>query len=68
MDADIIERHFTLDKNMEGTDQKASLDVNEFAALVKHGNMIKEIQGGYSLHIYPEEEAVMAKLRKNRTS
>ena len=68
MDADIIERHFTLDKNMEGTDQKASLDVNEFAALVQHGNMIKEMQGGYSLHIYPEEEAVMAKLRKNRTS
>lgn len=67
MDADIIERHFTIDKTMEGTDQKASLEPEEFGKMVKYGNEIKAIQGGYSLHIYPAEKDAMAKLR-NRTS
>jgi len=31
----IIEKHFTLDKKMEGPDQKLSADVNEFSDLVK---------------------------------
>ncbi len=30
----IIEKHFTLDKNMEGPDHKASLEPNELAAMV----------------------------------
>jgi N,N'-diacetyllegionaminate synthase len=33
--ADIIEKHFTLDKNMEGPDHKASLEPNELFAMVK---------------------------------
>ncbi|AZV99710.1 TPA: N-acetylneuraminate synthase [Escherichia coli] len=31
----IIEKHFTLDKNMEGPDHKASLEPDELAAMVK---------------------------------
>jgi N-acetylneuraminate synthase len=31
----IIEKHFTLDKNMEGPDHKASLEPNELAEMVK---------------------------------
>lgn len=31
----VIEKHFTLDKNMEGPDHKASMDPAELAALVK---------------------------------
>ncbi|GAA6133780.1 N-acetylneuraminate synthase [Oceaniserpentilla sp. 4NH20-0058] len=31
----LIEKHFTLDKNMEGPDHKASLDPTELAAMVK---------------------------------
>lgn len=32
--ATVIEKHFTLDKNMEGPDHKASLEPNELAAMV----------------------------------
>lgn len=34
MGAEIIEKHFTLDKNMEGPDHKASLDPTELKAMV----------------------------------
>jgi N-acetylneuraminate synthase/N,N'-diacetyllegionaminate synthase len=33
--ANIIEKHFTLDKNMEGPDHKASLDPSELKQMVK---------------------------------
>ena len=33
--ATVIEKHFTLDRNMEGPDHKASLEPSEFAELVK---------------------------------
>jgi sialic acid synthase SpsE len=35
MGAVVIEKHFTLDKNMEGPDHKASLEPYEFAVMVK---------------------------------
>lgn len=35
MGATIIEKHFTLDKNMEGPDHKASLEPNELKQMVK---------------------------------
>ena len=49
--ATIIEKHFTLDKKMEGPDHKASLEPKEFASMVaaiKHveqslGNAIKDV-------------------------
>ena len=33
--ASIIERHFTLDRNMEGPDHAASLEYNEFKTLIQ---------------------------------
>ena len=39
--AQVIEKHFTLDKSLPGPDQKASLDPAEFAAMVlavRHGS------------------------------
>lgn len=33
--ATVVEKHFTLDKNMEGPDHKASLDPNELKAMVQ---------------------------------
>lgn len=35
MGAEIIEKHFTLDKNMEGPDHKASLEPDELKSMVK---------------------------------
>ncbi|TDJ81124.1 N-acetylneuraminate synthase [Campylobacter volucris] len=41
MGACVIEKHFTLDKTMQGPDHKASLDINELKAMVKS---IKDIE------------------------
>ena len=34
-----IEKHFTLDKNMEGWDHKISADPKELSELIKKGRM-----------------------------
>lgn len=41
MGAVVIEKHFTLDRNMEGPDHKASLEPNELAAMI---NAIRNIE------------------------
>jgi N-acetylneuraminate synthase len=59
-----IERHITLDKNMWGTDQSASLEPHEFADLV-HG--IREMEMAYGdgvKRVIEEEIPVRAKLRR----
>lgn len=45
MGAKVIEKHFTLDKNMEGPDHKASLSPKEFASLVKEIRNIENAMG-----------------------
>ncbi len=45
MGASIIEKHFTLDKNMEGPDQKLSADVDEFTDLVSKIRIIEKLRG-----------------------
>ena len=45
MGAKIIEKHFTLDKTMEGSDHKVSLLPNEFAEMVKGIREIEESLG-----------------------
>jgi N,N'-diacetyllegionaminate synthase len=43
--ATVIEKHFTLDKNMEGPDHKASLDTQELKAMVKSIRNIEQALG-----------------------
>lgn len=62
--ADIIERHFTLDNDMEGTDQKASLSVENFASMVIDLHEINFILGNYLPIVYESERQVAKKLRK----
>lgn len=45
MQAVLIERHITLDKTMEGIDQAASLEPNEFKTLVKYIRESEKAQG-----------------------
>jgi N,N'-diacetyllegionaminate synthase len=45
MGASVIEKHFTLDKNMEGPDHKASLEPDEFAAMVRAIRNIEKALG-----------------------
>ncbi len=39
--ADVVERHITLDRSLPGSDQKASLELGEFEALI---NTIREVE------------------------
>jgi len=45
MGATVIEKHFTLDKNMDGPDHKASLDPSELKAMVKAIRNIERAMG-----------------------
>lgn len=53
--AAIIEKHFTLDRNMEGPDHKASLEPEELAALVKAVRHIEEALGSGEKTVSPSE-------------
>ncbi len=43
--ATLIEKHFTLDKNMEGPDHKASLEPNELTAMVQSIRQVEQALG-----------------------
>src|SRR5690606_17899988 len=43
----MIEKHFTLDKNMSGPDHKASLDPDEFKVMVTHIREIERCLGSF---------------------
>lgn len=54
--ANIIERHITLDKNMEGSDHKCSLDINDLEELMKQFERIKTILGNHYVTVYDSEK------------
>ena len=47
MGATVIEKHFTLDKEMEGPDHKASLNPEELKLMVKSIRNVEKALGGY---------------------
>lgn len=61
--ASSIERHITLDKNMYGSDQKASLEPDQLRKLVQEVRRAEEIMGSGEKTLSPAEQAVRAKLR-----
>ena len=61
----VIERHFTLDKTMRGTDHVASLEPGEFARLV---SMIREVETAsahWEKKVFEGEANAAKKLRKS---
>ena len=66
MGACFVERHITLDRNMWGSDQAASLEPKEFNRLVKNIREIEIALGDGVKRIYDTERSVMAKLRDCR--
>lgn len=64
--ANIIERHITLDKNMEGSDHKCSLDINDLEELMKQFERIKAILGNHYVTVYDSEKKVRNKLRNKK--
>lgn len=58
-----IERHITLDKNMYGSDQKASIEPYELCQLVKNIRSTETIMGSGKKVLTAAEEEVKKKLR-----
>lgn len=63
--ATIIEKHFTLDKNMDGPDQKLSIDPKELSDLVKKTRIIEKAMGVPRKITYKNEEPFKANMRKS---
>ena len=64
--ATVIEKHFTLDRNMEGPDHKASLEPNELKAMVSAiRNIEKAVGGDGTKHISESERKNIAIARKS---
>jgi len=65
MGASCIEKHFTLDKTMEGPDHKASLEPNELKAMVKAIRNIEVALGSKIKKPTPSEKPNMIAARKS---
>ncbi|GHV86369.1 N-acetylneuraminate synthase [Spirochaetia bacterium] len=65
MGATVIEKHFTLDKNMEGPDHKASLEPDELAAMVQAIRNIEKALGTGEKVPSPSEKKNIIVVRKS---
>lgn len=64
--ATVIEKHFTLDRNMEGPDHKASLEPHELKAMVSAiRNIEKAVGGDGTKHVSESERKNIAVARKS---
>ena len=61
----IIEKHFTLDRNMEGPDHKASLEPEELKAMVSAIRHIEQALGDGHKTVSPSEQKNIAIARKS---
>lgn len=59
----MVERHFTLDRAMWGTDQAASLEPVGFTRMVKDIRIVEQSLGDGVKRILPQEVEMRAKLR-----
>ena len=65
MGASVIEKHFTLDRNMEGPDHKASLEPQELKQMVDSIRHIEAALGSGDKRPSPSEKKNMAVARKS---
>lgn len=63
--AEVIEKHFTLDRNMEGPDHKASLEPDEFAQMVSAVRHVELALGDGVKRVAPSERKNLAIARKS---
>lgn len=63
--ATIIEKHFTLDKNMTGPDHKASIEPNELKQMVKAIRNVEQALGDGKKRLMPSEEKNILVARKS---
>ena len=65
MGATVIEKHFTLDRNMAGPDHKASLEPDELAAMIRGIRNVELAMGSEVKTPSPSEKKNMAIARKS---
>jgi len=63
--AEIVEKHFTLDKNLPGPDHKASLDIAELTAMVRSVRAIEQAIGDGEKCVAESEKANIPVARKS---
>ncbi len=63
--AEVIEKHFTLDRNMTGPDHKASLEPDELKAMVDAIRNIESALGDADKHVSPSERPNIVVARKS---
>lgn len=63
--ADIIEKHFTLDKNLSGPDHRLSLEPDEFGKMVKNIRITESTLGDGIKKLTKEEEEVKKLARRS---
>lgn len=63
--AEVIEKHFTLDKNMDGPDHKASLEPAEFATMIKAIRNVEKALGNGIKKASPSETKNIPIARKS---
>jgi len=63
--ASVIEKHFTLDKNMDGPDHKASLEPHELKAMVQGIRNIEKALGDGVKRLSPSESVNIDVIRKS---
>ena len=61
--AEIIERHYTLNRAWKGTDHAASLGLDGIHKIIKYTNEIQDAVGSYDKEILDEEQPAIKKLR-----
>jgi N-acetylneuraminate synthase len=64
----LIEKHFTLDKNMPGWDHAVSADPEELQVIVRESKNISEALGSYSRIVSKAEEDKKLKFRRSLVS
>ena len=63
--ATVIEKHFTLDRNMEGPDQKASTEPDEFSRMIRSIRNIDRALGSYDKIVSESEMRNITAARKS---
>ncbi|MFO1444429.1 N-acetylneuraminate synthase family protein [Bacillus sp. Bva_UNVM-123] len=63
--ASIIEKHFTLDKEMFGWDHKVSADYNDLVQIVEGSQRISEALGSYRRHLTKYDEEKIPAFRRS---
>lgn len=63
--ANVIEKHFTLDKNMEGPDHALSADPEEFKKMVDEIRLIEKMLGTGEKMPTPSEKGIISEARRS---